>query len=149
MSLSKQLLTKKNRPPLVTDLVDVVRQEVADKKGVSGATLKAGYATATKMMPDLVRKAVRKLLPDALSALEPFWEKFVADGGPDFGAYLAQHGEQVTAALLAITDARAEATSKEALKKVYRALRAKADAHVQAALPRLGATVQKHATRTP
>ncbi|MEZ0580470.1 hypothetical protein [Nocardioides sp. MH1] len=147
MSLSKQLLAKKNRPAVVTDLVDVVRQEVADKKGMSGAGLKAGYATATKVMPDLVRKAVRRLLPDAAVALDPFWDRFVAEGGSDFGAYLAQHGAQVSAALLAITDARAEASSKEALKKVYRALRGKADTHVQAALPRLGATLQKHAAR--
>lgn len=146
MSLSSQLLAKKNRPKVVTELVGVVREEVADKKGVSGAALKAGYKTATKMMPDLVRKAVRRLLPDAAVALDPFWDKFVAEGGSDFGAYLAGHGAEVSAALLAITDARAEATSKDALKKVYRALRGKADVHVQAALPRLGAALQKHAT---
>jgi hypothetical protein len=146
MTLSKQLLAKKNRPAVVTDLVDVVRQEVAAKKGISGAALKAGYGTATKMMPGLVRKAVRRLLPDAAAALDPFWDKFVGEGGTDFGQYLAAHGAEVSTALLAITDARAEATSKDSLKKVYRALRGKADVHVQAALPRLGATLQKHAT---
>jgi hypothetical protein len=146
MTLSKQLLAKKNRPAVVTDLVDVVRQEVAAKKGISGAALKAGYGTATKMMPDLVRKAVRRLLPDAAAALDPFWDRFVGEGGTDFGQYLAAHGAEVSTALLAVTDARAEATSKDALKKVYRALRGKADVHVQAALPRLGATLQKHAT---
>lgn len=145
MSLSQQLLAKKNRPAVVTDLVEVVRQEVADKKGVSGAALKTGFATARKVMPDLVRKAVRRLLPDAARALDPFWDAYVAEGGSDFGAYLARRGDEVSAALLAITDARAEASSKDALKKVYRALRGKADAHVQAALPRLGATLQKHA----
>lgn len=146
MSLSSQLLTKKTRPAVVTDLVEVVREEVAAKRGVSGAALKAGYATATKVMPDLVRKAVRRLLPDAATALDPYWESFSAEGGGDFGTYLAQHGEQVSAALLSITDARAEASSKEPLKKVYRALRGKAEGHVQAALPRLGTTLQKHAT---
>lgn len=146
MTLSSQLLAKKNRPAVVTELVGVVREEVAAKKGVSGAALKAGYKTARKMMPDLERKAVRRLLPDAAAALDPFWDAFVAEGGADFGAYLAGHETEVSAALLAITDARAEATSKDALKKVYRALRGKADVHVQAALPRLGAALQKHAT---
>ena len=145
MSLSKQLLSKQARPAVVKDLVEVVREEVRSKKGVSGTAIKAGYAGATKVMPDLVRRAVRKLLPDFARALDPFWNDFVGAGGQDFGQYLASRGSEASAALLAVTDAKLESSSRDQLKKVYRALRGKADGHVQAALPRLGATLQRHA----
>ncbi|KAA1429383.1 DUF6918 family protein [Nocardioides antri] len=147
MSLSKQLLNKQTRPAVVKDLVEVVRQEVAAKKGVSGTAIKAGYAGATKMMPDLVRRGVRKLLPDFARALDPFWDDFVASGSQDFGQHLAARGPEASAALLAVTDAKLESSSRDQLKKVYRALRGKADGHVQAALPRLGAALQRHASQ--
>ncbi len=145
MSLSTQLLNKQTRPAVVKDLVEVVRQEVAAKKGVSGTAIKAGYAGATKVMPDLVRRAVRRLLPDFARALDPFWTDFVASDAQDFGQYLASRGPEASAALLAVTDSKLESSSRDQLKKVYRALRGKADSHVQAALPRLGAALQRHA----
>ena len=43
----------------------------------------------------------------------------------------------------AVTDAKAEATSHASAKKVYKALRGKAKEQVVAALPRLGATVER------
>ena len=51
-----------------------------------------------------------------------------------------------SASVVAVTDAKLESSSCDQLKKVYRALRGKADAHVQAALPRLGAALQRHAS---
>lgn len=145
MSLSTQLLRKQTRPAVVADLVEVVRHEVASKKGVGGIAIKTGYAGATKVVPDLVLRAVRKLLPDFARALDPFWDDFAASGDGDFGQYLAARGPEASAALLAVTDAKAASSSREQLKKVYRALRGKADDHVRAALPRLGSTLQQHA----
>ncbi len=80
-------------------------------------------------------------------ALDPFWADFESSGGGDFGRHLAAHGEEVSAALLAVTDAKVQGSGREPIKKVYRALRGKAVGHVQAALPRLGATLQRHAAR--
>jgi hypothetical protein len=146
MTLSKQLLAKKNRPAVVADLVQVVHQEVADKKGVSGVALKAGYGTAKKVVPNLVERVVQRLLPDFAVALDPFWKEFVSKGDKDFGVYLAAEGPAAAAALLAVTDAKVGASSRESIKKPYWALRGKADGHVQAALPRLGVTRQRHTT---
>lgn len=144
MSLSATLLADDVRPAVVTDLVEVVREEVSDKKGLSGAAVKTAYAAATRVMPDLVQRGVTSLLPAFAAALDPFWDDFSAAGGGDFGTYLAGRGPAASAALLAVTDARVQASSREPLKKAYAALRGKASNHVEAALPRLGRAVQKH-----
>jgi hypothetical protein len=47
--------------------------------------------------------------------------------------------------LLAVTDAKVATTSREALRRAYKPLRGKAVEHVRAALPRIGAVLQKHA----
>lgn len=145
MRLSERLLADDVRPAMTADLVEVVQQEVRDKRGLSGAAVKAAYAGASRAMPDLAQRAVSRLLPDFADALDPFWSDFVTSGGSDFGAYLADRGGEVSAALLAVTDARMSGVSREPLKKAYAALRGRAAGHVEAALPRLGRVVQRHA----
>jgi hypothetical protein len=145
MTLSQQLLAKNTRPAVIADLVQVVQQEVASKKGVSGAAIKAGYGAASKVVPNLTRRALNKLFPDFARALDPFWAGFDSSDAADFGAYLTTRADEVSAALLAVTDAKVAGSSREPIKKVYKALRGKADSHVQSALPRVGAALQKHA----
>ena len=147
-SMSQQLLTEQTRPAVMKDLVEVVQQEVASKKGVGGAALKAGYGAASKVVPNLTERGLVRLGPDLLRALDPFWADFAAGGGTEFGSHLASRGADASAALLGVTDAKVAASGKEPIKKVYNALRGKADAHVQAALPRLGAAIQRHASQS-
>lgn len=145
MSLSEKLLAKSVRPALTADLVGVVEQEVAGKKGLSGTAVKAGYGAVTKVMPNLAERAVTRMLPDAVAALEPFWTDFTAGPGDDFGQYLAGRGPEAAQALLAVSDQKVQGTSREAIKRAYKPLRGKAVDHVQAALPRLGAVIQRYA----
>ena len=145
MSLSEKLLAKSNRAAVVSDLVEVVEQEVGEKKGISGTAVKAGYGAVRKVMPDLTKRAVVKLLPDCAVALDPFWADFESSGGGDFGDYLAGRGPEASQALLEVSDAKVAGTSREVIKKAYKPLRGKAADHVRTALPRLGATLQKHA----
>ena len=147
MTLSQQLLAERTRPDVIKDLVGVVQQEVASKKGVSGAALKAGYGAASRVVPNLTERGLDKLFPDLARALDPFWSDFESSGRREFGSYLADRDAEVSAALLAVTDAKVAGSGREQLKKVYRPLRGKADDHVRAALPRLGAALQRHVRR--
>lgn len=146
MSLSEKLLATPARTNVIADLVQVVDQEVADKKGFSGAAVKAGYSAGKKVMPNLAERALTRMLPEFATAADPFWDDFQAAGGGDFGQYLAGRGPEVAQALVAVTDARVATTSREALKRAYKPLRGKAVENVQAALPRLGTVLQKHAS---
>ncbi|MFI5067817.1 MAG: DUF6918 family protein, partial [Streptosporangiales bacterium] len=77
--------------------------------------------------------------------LDPFWADFHASGGAEFGDYLAKRGDEVSEALLSITDAWAAISERATIIKAYRAVRGGAGKHVEAALPRVGALVQKYA----
>lgn len=142
--MSEKLLTDAARPAVVTDLIGVVEDEVRSKRGFSGVAVRTGYGAATKVVPDLVPRAVTRMLPDFTKALDPLWDEFAASGEADFGTFLAGRGPEATDALLAVTDAKIAASPREPLKKAYGLLRGKASENVKAALPRLGRTLQRH-----
>lgn len=143
MSTSLQsLLEQASREALVTDLVGVIDAEVADQKGLGGTAIKAAYAAAQKVKPGVVASATNLMLPDFLVALDPFWVSKPA--GTAFGDHLAAQSDSAAEALLAVTDAQTD-TANPALSKVYGSLRGKAKTYVVAALPRVGAAIEKHA----
>ena len=80
-----------------------------------------------------------------LAALEPYWADFTASGASGFGDYLVKRGDEVSEALLAVNDARAQMCSKAVILKAYGTVRGGAAKHIQAALPNLGAMVEKYA----
>ena len=144
-TLKEILLDAGRRPAVVTDLQGLVDDEVADKGGVSGAVVKTGFAAVKKIKPGIIPSAVETLLPDFASALEPFYGDFRAKGGNDFGAYLTSRSDEAANALLSVTDARAEKSSRDSIKKVYSKLRPNGKKNVEEALPRLGQLIDKHA----
>ena len=137
-TLTESLLTPERRPAAVEALSQVIDAEVASKSGLGGAAIKTAYGAARKVDGRLVGKATNRMLPDFLTALEPYWN----DGEGDFGARLVAQQDAVTESLLAVTDKRAGNPDHAAVAKVYGMIRGKAKTHVSAALPRLGTTLQ-------
>ncbi len=137
-TLSETLLTPERRPAAVDALSLVVDAEVASKSGLGGAAIKTAYGAARKVDSKLVRKAVNRMLPDFLTALEPYWE----DGQGDFSARLVSREAEVTESLLSVTDQRAANPDHAAVARAYGMIRPKAKGHVSTALPRLGSTLQ-------
>ena len=112
---------------------------------MSGTAVKLAYKTVNTFMPGHVRHMVGILLPDMVGQLEPFWVDFCASGSSGFGDYLAKRGDEVTQALLSVTDARAAASDRPTVIKAYGSVRGSAVKHVGAALPRVGDLVLKYA----
>jgi len=88
---------------------------------------------------------VESLLPDMIAKLEPYWADFSASGASGFGDFLVKRGDEVSDALLSVTDQRAAASDRPTIIKAYRSVRGGAAKHVTAALPAVGALVQKYA----
>jgi hypothetical protein len=88
---------------------------------------------------------VETLLPDMVANLEPYWVDFTSSGGSELGDYLAKRGDEVSQALLAVTDARAANSDRPTVVKAYNSVRDNAGRHIQAALPRVGDLVMKYA----
>ena len=144
-TLHEILLAPEVQPRVVADCNALIEHEVSEKSGVSGAALKLAYKTATTFAPGHVRHILETLLPKMADNLQPFWADFNASGGADFGDYLTKRGDEVAEAMLAVTDARAAASGRPVIVKAYRSVRGGAAKHIQAALPNLGAMVEKYA----
>ena len=144
-TLKASLLDANRRGEVVTDLQAFIDREVAGKSGLSGSIIKTGYAAVKKVKPGIIRSAVESLLDEFVAALEPHWAAYQTQPVPGFGAFLAGRPQEVSQALLAVTDRRAERSSRAAITSVYSRLRPKGQENVIEALPRLGDLVERHA----
>ena len=139
------LLAPDTQPAVVADCLKLIEQEVASKSGISGTGVKLAYKTAKSFASGYLQSTVESLLPDLVTQLEPFWADYAASGASGFGDYLAKRGDEVSEALLSVSDERAQRSSRAVIIKAYRTVRGGAAKHVTAALPAVGALVQKYA----
>ncbi len=139
-SLIEILTSPERRPVAVQALSDVVEAEVRGTSGLSGMALRAGFAAATKLRPDLVPRAIDRLLPEFAAQLDPYWQQ---RGAQPFGAHLQEHREAVSEDLLSVADHRLADPQHAALAKIYGAMRPKARGQVADSLPRLGAAIEE------
>ncbi len=142
--LQEILLAENTRPQVIADCQALIDQEVSDKSGISGTAVKLAYKTVNAFAAGHVHHMVETLTPDMVIKLEPFWADFRASGGSSFGDYLAKRSDEVSEALLSVTDARAAASERPTIKKAYGSVRGSAAKHVAVALPNLGALVQRY-----
>ena len=144
-TLQQILLAPDTQPKVIADCCTLIEQEVAGKSGVSGTAVKLACKTVNTFRPGHIRHMVESLLPQMVDKLEPYWADFGTSGSSEFGDYLAKHGEEVSHALLSVTDARAAASGRPTIIKAYGTVRGSAVKHVEAALPRVGGLVLKYA----
>jgi hypothetical protein len=144
-TLQEMLLTPAVQPQVVADTQALVDQELASKSGLSATGIKVAYKGITAFAPGYYQNIISVLLPGWVGALEPYWADFTATGGSEFGDYLAKRPEEVSEALLAVTDAKGRESSRPTVVKLYNAVRGSATKHIEAALPNLGAMVQRYA----
>jgi hypothetical protein len=130
---------------VIADCHALIEQELAGKSGISGSAVKLAYKTVSAFASGYVQSMVETLLPDMIVKLEPYWADFNASGAGDFGDYLVKRGDEVSGALLSVTDERAAASDRPTIIKAYRSVRGSAAKHVTAALPAVGALVQRYA----
>lgn len=132
----------KNDSSVVDACMQLIDAEVADKGGFSGIALKAGYAAVKNIKPGFVRHVVSELLPEFATALSPLYEEAKAKGAGVVPHFTSNSG-RVADALLSITDGKAARSKSGVVKGTYDKLRGSAKKHVEAAVPRLSALIQK------
>jgi hypothetical protein len=146
-TLHEILLAPETQPAVVADCLKLIEQEVSGKSGLSGTAVKLAYKTANAFASGYLQHTVESLLPDFVAELEPFWADFAASGAAGFGDYLVKRGDEVSEALLSVTDAKAKVSERPTIIKAYGAVRGGAAKHIVAALPNLGVLVQKYAAQ--
>lgn len=143
-ALSEVIKDRAKRKAIVDDGERLLDQEVADKSGVSGLAVKAGFKVIKGIRPGMIPMALDGLLDDFSARVDPFYEAFKASGEKDIRAYFTRRGAEIANALLAITDGRAERTDHKALRTAYYQLRPQAEKHVIAAMPRVADMIRRH-----
>jgi hypothetical protein len=139
------LLDAAKRPSVVTDLNNLVETQVDGKGGVSGLAVKGTFKLVKAIKPGIIENAVDDLLDNVVKTLDPYYAKFQGEGAGSLADYFVANQEAISNELLAVTDARAESTSKDAVKKAYSKLRPSAQDNVKEALPGLAGIILKHA----
>lgn len=142
MSLVEVLRDPARRRAVVADGVRLIEEEVASKRGLSGAALKAGFKTVQKLKPGIVAHALDRLLPEFAPRVDPYYVQAAAQG--DVRAFFEARASEIADALLAVTDEKARTAQNAVMLKVYRGLRGHAHAHTVAAVPRLADLILKH-----
>jgi hypothetical protein len=140
MNLAEKLTAPEIRRDVVRACCDLVENEVANKSGISGLAIKAGYKVVKTLKPGMIPGAVDTLLPEFAAAMQPLYDKSVqgdADGKTAFTKYLNDHADETADALLKVTDARAQKAKNATVKKTYDRLRGSARENVRAAVPGL------------
>lgn len=139
------LLSDGAQQQIAADCRALVEQELSAKSGVAAGALKIAYKAVTTFAPGYYQSTVENMVPNLLRRLQPFWADFHAAGGGQFGDYLAKRGDEVAEAMLLVTDDMARGSQRGTVVKAYNAVRDSAGKHIEAALPAVGALVEKYA----
>jgi uncharacterized protein DUF6918 len=144
-SLAETLTSESKKSVVVEDALALIDAEVADKGGLTGLAIKAGYKTVQGIKPGFVRHVVADLLPEFATALEPLYQEAKASGN-GVRQHWTSSSSRVADALLTITDEKAKRSKSGMVKGTYEKLRGSAKKNVEAAVPRLAAMIEKHAS---
>lgn len=143
--LSDVLTDPARKGQVVDDCIGIIEAEVGDKGGLSGMAIKAGYKAVQGVKPGFVKKVVHDLLPEFANAVDPIYQEAI-DGDKPVRAHFVSEKSRVADSLLAITDAKAARSQNRLVKGTYERLRGQAKKNVEAAIPRLGGLIEKHAS---
>ncbi len=144
-SLTETFASESKRAVVVDDCLALIDAEVADKGGLTGLAIKAGYRTVQGIKPGFVKQVVTDLLPDFAKALDPLCAEALSKGA-NLRQHLDANATRVADALLGITDEKARRSKSGMVKGTYEKLRGSAKKNVEAAVPRLAAMIEKHAS---
>jgi len=144
-NLTEALVSESKKAAVEEDCVALIDAEVADKGGLSGLAIKAGYKTVQGIKPGFVRQVVIDLLPEFAKALDPLYQEAKASG-QNVREHFTSNAPRVADALLGITDEKARRAKSGMVKGTYEKLRSSAKKNVEAAVPRLAVMIEKHAS---
>src|SRR4051812_47716560 len=117
MSLTDAISDPKKKAVIVADCVKLVDDEVADKSGLSGLAVKAGYGAVKGIKPGFITEVVDKLLKDFAEKLDPIWEEGKKGGKP--ADHVIANRARVADALLSVTDAKSKNAKSNLVRSTY------------------------------
>lgn len=131
------------RDAVIADVVALIEQQVARRTGLGGIGLRTALGMVKAARPDLLQRAVTRLLPEFAAALEPLYRQFRnGHEDRDFSLFLQKHAVEARDALLATADRHVAALSNASLKSVYQRFRGTAEKEVEDAIAPLSRLIR-------
>ncbi len=137
-----------HRVALIDESMRIIDLEVAEKSGVAGLAIKAGFIAVRSVKPGFVRETVIDLLPEFVVALDPLYQDARGRNVPVV-AFFLEHRLRVALLMLAVTDAKAVQSPSATARAAYDRLRGAAQRHVEAAVPRLADLIHRYTGSSP
>ena len=142
-TLREVLLTEEKTPDVLRDCSRLLDSEVSRKKGVSGFAIKAAYKAVKTIKSGFIDGVLADLVPEFCDALNDIHEASLEKDGT-FGDYMKSHQNEVTSALLTVTDGKADRSTNRLVERSYGKLRGKAESNVKEAIPGLARVMDQH-----
>jgi hypothetical protein len=145
----KSLLEVVTEPAKRREVVEATERlidaEVSNAGGITGMAIKGGYKVVKKLKDGrMIPAVIDGMLDEFIGAIEPLHAEYRGSGSTSgFGAFLSARGAAASNALLGITDRRAQRTDNAVLRKTYEKLRPYGEKYVVAALPGVGAMIDR------
>ncbi|MER0113105.1 hypothetical protein [Corynebacterium sp. KPL3954] len=73
-----ELMSGPQRTAVISDCGELVERVVAKQSGITGMALKGAVAAAKKVDSAIITKALGRVLPDVLDAMDPHWQDLQA-----------------------------------------------------------------------
>jgi hypothetical protein len=91
-----------------------------------------------------VPEVVDSLFDEWVGKLEPYFAKWRASGSGSLAEFLTARSDDIAEDLLGVTDVRAGRSKHKTATKLYGKMRPSAKRNVSAAVPKLGALMERH-----
>ena len=148
-TLDQMINVPGTRSLFIQDAKIILDEEVENKTGFFGFTIRNTYKLVRRMdNGKVIEKSIDNMLDEFLIVMEPFHQSYSRLNPatrPDFSAYLSQHNDEVTQALLSISDGRREKVTNRFIAGTYDQFRSYADTHTSQAVPAIGRLISKYA----
>jgi len=144
LNLSAILDDGEKKSALIEDCGRLLEGEVASKRGLRAAALKAGFKAFKRVRPGIMTSAFEMLLPAFAPAIDPFYERGCNSG--DVHRFFRDERGPIADALLGVTDAKARGAKNRVLVRIYKTLRGPAREHVMVAVPQISHLIVRYDT---
>lgn len=151
-TLKAGLLSSGHEAALADDTLHLLEDRINSSPGLKGVALRTGIGVLKATRPNMLQRAVHRLLPDLIAALEPFYseyrERVGSTGQPgEFSDFLIQHEEAATNAVMQSMDSLVSGSSN-AVRSFYARTRSTINREIHGAMPSLSQRIDAELWRT-
>jgi hypothetical protein len=141
-TLFDRLLQPGPRKRVVRESVSLLEHHLRGMSGLRGLLARTVFDALRRFRPAFIDRALDRLLPDFVSALEDAYQPGISGTGSvaeDFSAFMLRSPEAVIEALLQVTDRRVADFGHPLISRAYARLRRMAEHEISEVLPDLAA----------